>query len=420
VKPQRRPIEDAAFWITLLSLGMTLFNLMAAQALFGVSALLWIVVAIGDGVRPAVPAFYLPLLVYVALTLASAAASTDPVKSLIDCKQLVLFLMVPVVARFTRGWRVMTTIDAVIALGAAGALIGVMQFLVFGFESLDKRAVGSLSHYMTYSGVLMLVTVTAIARLLFHPKQWVWPAIAVPALLVALVGTQARNAWIGTMLATTTLLGVRNWRLIAVAPLVAVLGVLVAPANLRDRALSSFDPNHPTNLDRVAMLQIGRDIVRDHPLFGVGPEMIESVYANYRQHYPKAVNPTNPHLHNVPVQIAAERGLPALGAWIWFLVVAGRDLFRQLRQGPAPAVAGAGLAVLVAMVTAGMFEYNFGDSEFLMLFLGLVTLPFAATRTAAPAAIPDRESGSPGAARVQARTAAGNPPARGQSDRSLE
>jgi hypothetical protein len=29
-----------------------------------------------------------------------------------------------------------------------------------------------------------------------------------------------------------------------------------------------------------------------------------------------------------------------------------------------------------------MFEYNFGDSEFLMLFLILVTLPFAAARSA--------------------------------------
>ena len=33
------------------------------------------------------------------------------------------------------------------------------------------------------------------------------------------------------------------------------------------------------------------------------------------------------------------------------------------------------------MVTAGMFEYNFGDSEFLMLFLVLVTLPYAAGRS---------------------------------------
>jgi hypothetical protein len=35
------------------------------------------------------------------------------------------------------------------------------------------------------------------------------------------------------------------------------------------------------------------------------------------------------------------------------------------------------------MLAAGMFEYNFGDSEFLMLFLILVTLPFAAAQSTA-------------------------------------
>jgi len=34
------------------------------------------------------------------------------------------------------------------------------------------------------------------------------------------------------------------------------------------------------------------------------------------------------------------------------------------------------------MLAAGLFEYNFGDSEFLMLFLVLITLPFAALNTA--------------------------------------
>jgi hypothetical protein len=35
---------------------------------------------------------------------------------------------------------------------------------------------------------------------------------------------------------------------------------------------------------------------------------------------------------------------------------------------------------MIAMLTAGLFEYNFGDSEFQMLFLFLITLPFAAAR----------------------------------------
>ena len=45
---------------------------------------------------------------------------------------------------------------------------------------------GSLSHYMTYSGLIMLVLAAAVARLLFYPAQRIWPAVAVPALAVAL------------------------------------------------------------------------------------------------------------------------------------------------------------------------------------------------------------------------------------------
>jgi hypothetical protein len=45
-------------------------------------------------------------------------------------------------------------------------------------------------------------------------------------------------------------------------------------------------------------------------------------------------------------------------------------------------LAAAALGAMVAMLAAGLFEYNFGDSEFLMLLLLIVTLPFAAARSA--------------------------------------
>jgi len=41
-----------------------------------------------------------------------------------------------------------------------------------------------------------------------------------------------------------------------------------------------------------------------------------------------------------------------------------------------------GVASVVALLAAGLFEYNFGDSEVLMLFLLIATLPYAADRTA--------------------------------------
>ena len=139
-----------------------------------------------------------------------------------------------------------------------------------------------------------------------------------------------------------------------------------------------FDAKDPTRRDRVAMLLEGQHMVRDHPVFGVGPNMVEEVYAQYR--VAEAVEQINPHLHNVPMQIAAERGLPALALWLVFLGVLCRDLYRSLRTIRPRTAAAAAVAAIAGMLPAGLFEYNFGDSEFLMLFLLLITLPFAVAR----------------------------------------
>ena len=64
----------------------------------------------------------------------------------------------------------------------------------------------------------------------------------------------------------------------------------------------------------------------------------------------------------MPLQIAAERGLPALAAWLWFIVVLLRDFWRKSRSSPLRSLPTAALASVVAMLAAGMFEYNFGDS----------------------------------------------------------
>lgn len=370
--------STAGFVLVAIFLAATQWWLMGAQITFGLAALVWAQGVIRRQVRLEMPACFLPLLVYAGLTLVSAGFSDNPAASVVDSKQLILFLIVPVVAHFARGDRATRVLDVIIAVGSVGALYGILQYYVLGYNSLDARPVGPQSHWMTYSGVLMLVTGAALARLIFFTREWVWPAIAVPALVAALVLSLTRNAWLGASAALVVLLAVRNWRLLLVLPVAGLVLVLVAPGVVMTRIHSIGDLTDPATRDRVAMLRMGAHMVQDHPLVGVGPEMVQRVYVHYRD--PLAVNPTNPHLHNVPVQIAAERGLPALAAWLWFVVIAFRDLWRQLRQGPARAVAGAGLAALVAMLVAGLFEYNFGDSEFLMLFLGLITLPWAAVR----------------------------------------
>ena len=108
--------------------------------------------------------------------------------------------------------------------------------------------------------------------------------------------------------------------------------------------------------------------------------MILVRYPGYR--WQEAPNPQTPHLHDNALQIAAERGLPCLVMWLWLVAAAMADAYREARRGLFGDgwVAGGALAVLAAVMTAGLFEYNFGDSEVLMFTLLVAALPYALRR----------------------------------------
>ena len=388
-------LERAAFVSLLLFTAALQFSIAAANVLLAITAILWLALVVTQQERVEVPRMFWPLAAYAAMTLISAARSIDPRISIIDSKQLVLFAIVPIAYRLFRGQKALTAIDVVIGVGAISAAIGIVQFGPLKFDVIGQRPRGALGMYMTYSEQLMLVGCVAAARALFRSKDRTWPILVLIAVLVALTATLSRNAWIGACVGIGLLFAMRDFRLFAIVPVVAAMFFAFAPSHISDRLWSIFqikDAANQTettqasvlsNRDRIAMLKSGMRIIKDHPLTGVGPDMVIQVYPVYRDK--TAVNQLNPHLHNVPVQIAAERGLPALIIWIWFMVTLIVDFARLRRAGAEAFIANAGLACVAAMLAAGMFEHNFGDSEVLMLFLLLITLPYAAAQRPSPA-----------------------------------
>ena len=376
-------LDNAALWLLLAFVAALQLSIAAAGILLTAALAAWAALLVRDRARPAAPAFLLPLGVYAAATLVSAAFSIDPAASIVDSKQLVLLLIVPMVYYVARGDSANLVVDVILAVGAISAAYGIVQYGVLHYDSLRMRPDGALTHYMTYSGTLMLVLCAAVARLVFARRERTWPALVMPALVLALAVSLGRNAWVGACVAVALLLALRDFRLVALLPVAIAVLLVAAPDSVTNRVMSMFDLRDPTNQDRVAMLDAGAGIVRDHPLTGVGPAMVPRVYEQYKPGY--AVQALNPHLHNVPMQIAAERGLPALAVWVWLMVTLSMRLVQMFRSGRERLLTATAMAATAAMLAAGLFEYNFGDSEFLMLYLVLITLPFAALNTGTPA-----------------------------------
>ena len=186
------------------------------------------------------PRFFYPLAAYAALTLVSAAFSDDPNASFVDSKQLVLFLVVPMVYELARGTKAPFVVQVIITVGAISALYGIFQFGVLQFDNLGRRPQGALGHYMTYSGVLMLVTCAAAARILFT-RDRIWPSLMMPALLVILGLTFTRSALVGACAGMAFLLLLKDFRLMAVMPVLAALFFVLAPPQVTNRFMSMFD-----------------------------------------------------------------------------------------------------------------------------------------------------------------------------------
>jgi O-antigen ligase len=381
---ERYGLEQAGALALFGMAGAVQFSIAAAQILLLVALICWVVLLVVRRERFDAPAFFWPMVAYGAVTIVSAALSPDPRASLTGPgKQLVLFLLVPLVYRFVNAPRAHTLLTVVLTCAAVSAVFGIVQYGILHYDNLGQRPQGTLGPWMTYSGLLMIVIGVAAARVLFGRSDRTWALLVLPALAVAVAVTFTRGAAVGACAAIAVLFALKDFRLFAILPILAAVFIMVAPGQIAKRYASMFNMNDPTVRDRVTMLHIGERMIAAHPLTGVGPNMVQRQYVDFKGSDslvgPDGVTHINPHLHNDFLQIAAERGLPALAIWLWFVVALARDLWTRFKNGQR-ALAAAALATVTALLTAGLFEYNFGDSEVLMLFLTIVTLPAAADR----------------------------------------
>ena len=328
------------------------------------------------------PPFILPLAVFVLLSLLSVTFSVNPAQSLWNARNLLIFLVVPVVLYNVKNTtKAKLTIAATASGAIATSLWGTAQVILgTGGGESSRRLTGFLGHYMTAGGELMLIALMLIAVFILTNRSWErFAALSAAAVVVIAAGlTQSRNVYLG--LAAGIVIVLLLWRpaVVALLPFALSLAVLVSPPIVRERIFSIADVEDNSVQSRLVLIETGLAMVADFPLFGAGLQQAEALHPRYSQ---SDSEEEFPHLHNNILQIAAERGIPAAITWIWMFVALGIGHIRVARRGSenfwAHGVAAGAFACLVALFVAGMFEYNFGDSEVLMLFLLLVTLPFA-------------------------------------------
>lgn len=373
---------DLVLYLAGLAAATTVVSIAASQILLGL-AFVAILVARDKWRWPPV---VWPVLLWMAWTLVSLAASDDPSDGLKQVKKFYVWLMLFVVySAFRHVKQIRILVVCWVAGATLSSLWGFGQFVhkylttpqFFRYVYENERITGFMGHWMTFSGLLMMTLMMLGAMLLFSgDRTWFrWLAAAGIVIGAALVLAYTKSMWIGAASGAVWLLWWKNKWLAAPLPVLAGIVLVTNPYHVLDR-----NQEH-----RAALRRVGWEIIKAHPIVGVGPERVGDRFMDY---LPADIPRPIPkewyfqHLHNIYFHFGAERGLPALAALLWLLGQSIFDFFRTLRRLPqhseARWILHGAIAAIIAVMVSGWGEVNLGDSEVLGMFLAVVACGYAA------------------------------------------
>ena len=301
-----------------------------------------------------------------------------------------------VTLRYTRGEGVHTGWYRVGRLARDDARPGPERLGIETEPGRDFRARAFFSHPATYAetlqqigSVLVGFVVVALAR-----RRWRWAAwLGALALVVAgaLVQTQTRApivAFAVAIVAMTALRGGNRRRLVVAAVVAAVVVAAGAAVALQGRGVSTTNPTDDSTAWRLTVWREALALVGEHPLLGIGPDAAKTQADRLHVFEDGRLPPG--HFHSTPLQLAVDRGLPALAAWVAmlaaFFVAAGRLVRRLCREEASgldwrvtAATLGAWGAV-VGFVASSFVHFNWGDSEPMEMAWCLMGIVFAVAR----------------------------------------
>jgi O-antigen ligase len=400
MNPPESVLLRSARWLTFASAVSIIFGIAPSQILLALA----FAALLASGAQLRLPRIRLPLALFLLGTLIALAFSGNPAGGLPQVRKFFVFLELLVVFSLLRKlqmvrWLFLSWAGA----GSIAAVVGYVQFARKVQEAhqagrnfydyyLGERITGFTSHWNTYSAEEMFALLMLGSFLFFAPgtrkRLWVWLSCAV-LLALAILLAETRAVWIAVAVAGLYLVWFWRKRLVLLAP-VALLAVFFAsPPALRERFTSIFRPKElDSNQFRIITWRTGIRMIEAHPWLGLGPE---GPNLHFNDWVPADVPRPLPtgwyhHLHNIYLQYAAERGIPTMLLMMWMLIQMLVDFARGLLALPPGRsdrrfLLHGAIAVILATMVEGVFEYNLGISPVLTMFLVAVGSGYVALET---------------------------------------
>lgn len=257
----------------------------------------------------------------------------------------------------------------------------------------DTRAAGFYGHYTTFAEALQLIASLTLGLMILGPggpfsRARMLMAAALIAYLAALFLTVTRASWLSFLISAGVMILIaasRRTVLICVAiGIPVVIGGLVFLQ--QKRQVSFFDSADGSTQWRMIVWREGFELLTGSPrhlAVGVGMDSIKTHSREWHL-FDDGRQPMG-HMHSDYLQIAIERGVPALIAWLAWMMIYLKMLWTGLKdratEWPGRGVLLGAFGGTIGFLTSGIVHYNWGDSEVVMILYLIMGLSLAILRS---------------------------------------
>ena len=259
----------------------------------------------------------------------------------------------------------------------------------------DTRAAGFYGHYTTFAESLQLVGALTLGLLILTPGGRLSPnsillGLALLAICLALFLTVTRASWAGFAISAGVIIMMSASRKVVlicvlVAVPVAVIGLMYLQ---QTRNVSFIDTGDGSTSWRLIVWREALNVLSSgprHAAVGVGMDSLKTHWQDW-QMFDNGKQPIG-HLHSTPLQLAFERGIPAFIAWLIWMALFLRMLYKNIRNESGDwlqrGILLGAFGGTIGFLASGLVHYNWGDSEVVMIFYLLMGLCLAAINLSA-------------------------------------
>ncbi len=249
------------------------------------------------------------------------------------------------------------------------------------------RASGWTRHYETFSETLQILAQLALGLALAHAqrrdarRKYFYLALAASALLaVGVVLTAMRTVLValafGACVITLRATRGRARLLVLLLIILSLAAGAFSVWRTRDAGALRLE-DHSASL-RWQVARVGLARIPMHPVFGHGMDAVKRHWTEWGFPGTDMI-----HLHSTPLQIAFDRGLPALIFWLWLMLAClwtatrAEKQFRDFTDASLHGLLLGATGAIAGFCCSSLVNYNFGDAEVALVFWWLMGMTVA-------------------------------------------